>query len=284
MLDAICNFDPDNLKTYSIFEFKALSESEIDKLRYALLCPACGQQAYFRRASKDGRQACFGSRYHDKDCAEFNPTKRKVEEEKQVAEVEQIILSEDSLTIDFSALTVVEKISKLPLKINETRSEKHNTKAIQEKKSQLIKEKTKVNNPGLAKLLTSLLRGSSLASSDILIYTSEKYKWRAKNLFVNIAEAEPTENGAPRMYWGTISHADKTLNWLNPAENRSVGLPIGKFREEFLARFSVQESADVEGAGFIIFGKCTLSTDKKRKYIQLWQADIQYFYLSKSDI
>ena len=94
MLDAICTFDEGNPVTYSIFEFKRLPATEIDKLRYSLLCPVCRQKAYFRRASKDGRQACFGSRYHKQECSEFNPSARKTEEEKQVAEVENILLKE----------------------------------------------------------------------------------------------------------------------------------------------------------------------------------------------
>ena len=125
------------------------------------------------------------------------------------------------------------------------------------------------------------MRGSALAKSDLWIYTSATHKWRAKNLFVNIADAQPTENGAPRLYWGTISHADKTLNWLNPAEDRSVGLPVGKYREQLLSDFAIENPGDVEGAGFILFGKCVLSKDKKRKYIQLWENDLHYFYLSK---
>jgi len=286
MLDAICTFDEDNPKTYSIFEFKALPEADIDKLRYSLLCPVCKQQAYFRKASKDGKQACFGSRYHDLDCAEFNPSARKTEEQKQVAEVEKILLEEDALVIDFSKKIIVNRSTekqrpdgeKTPLAGKDPA-----TKPALKKDLNVNGGDLKVAKQGLAKLLTSLLRGSSLATSDLWIYTSETHKWRAKNLFVNIADAEPTENGAPRMYWGTISHADKTLHWLNPAEDRSVGLPITKYREQLLSRFSIENPRDVEGAGFILFGKCILSKDKKRKYIHLWGNDLQYFHLSKLD-
>jgi len=284
MLDAICTFDKDNPKTYSIFEFKVLPEAQIDKLRYSLLCPVCKQQAYFRRASKDGRQACFGSRYHDLDCAEFNPSARKTEEQKQLAEIEKILLQEDTLRIDFSKQAMVNK-------------DRHKQQAAEEKtqltakdpaaksavKKDLVVNKGDLNvvKQDLPKLLSSLLRGSSLASSDLWIYTSETHKWRAKNLFVNIADAEPTENGAPRIYWGTLSHADNTLHWLNPAEDRRVGVPIAKYRDQLLSRFAIENPRDVEGAGFIMFGKCVLSKDKKRKYIQLWGNDLHYFYLSK---
>ncbi|WP_019615597.1 hypothetical protein [Psychromonas ossibalaenae] len=299
MLDAICTYDLDNPKTYSIFEFKVLPETEIDKLRYSLLCPVCKQKAYFRKASRDGKQACFGSRYHQTDCEEFNPSASKSEEEKQIAEVEQIVLEQDSLVIDFSKPVISRKKPPETEAVEEVEAQKKQpavlesrlSKAVQSPKSNNAKLNSagldeenippKAARQGLAKLLTSLLRGSSLASSDLWIYTSDKHKWRAKNLFVNIKDAQPTENNAPRMYWGTISHADKTLNWLNPAEDRCVGLPVSKYREQLLSCFDIEDPADVEGAGFILFGKCVLSKDKKRKYIHLWGNDLQYFYLSK---
>lgn len=295
MLDAICVFDELNPIIYSIFEFQRLSETEIDKLRYSLLCPACKEKAYFRRASKDGKQACFGSRYHQLDCEEFNPSVRKAEEEKQVADIEKILLDEDALVIDFNKPLMSKKTSQperaeaalaqtvelLPAQnqlASATNKAKQATACIEQEN-----KPPRIAKQGLAKLLTSLLRSSSLATSDLWIYTSETHKWRAKNLFVNIADAQPTENGAPRMYWGTISHADKTLNWLNPAEDRTVALPISKYREELLTRFDIENPRDVEGAGFIVFAKCIPSKDKKRHYIQLWGNDLQYIHLSKLD-
>jgi hypothetical protein len=287
MIDAICIIDELSDKVISIFEFKALPESEIDRLRYSLLCTVCKQKAYFRKASSDGKQACFGSRYHKDDCEEFNPSIRKSEEEKQIAELEALLLEADSLQIDFSLPVTKKKIKK---------KEKATTDkpTLPVKKNALTKQsglsinkqgtnKRNINKQCLKKLLVSLLRGSSLASSDLWIYTSEKHKWRAKNLFVNINEAKTTENGAPRMYWGTISHADKTLSWLNPAEERSVSIPINKFQAEFLARFDIQEARDIEGAGFIMFAKCIESKNKKRKYLQLWGNDLSYFYISKAE-
>ncbi|MFT6348072.1 MAG: hypothetical protein ACJAYB_001074 [Psychromonas sp.] len=282
MLYAICNYDPDNPKTYSIFEFKALVERDIDKLRYFLICPVCQQKSYFRKASIDGKQACFGSRYHKMDCIEFNPSARKTEQEKQLAEVEKVLLENDSLVIDFSAPLV--KAKKISGKIST--SHKTSSNKVLNSDTAAIKENNEVDNPepkvskqGLKKLLISLLRGSSLADSDLWIYTSEKHKWRAKNLFVNIKNAQPTENNAPRMYWGTVSRADKTLNWLNTAEDSGVALPISKYRDELLSCFDIKQAVDLEDAGFILFGKCVLSRDKKRRYIHLWGNDLQYLYL-----
>ncbi|MCG6201130.1 hypothetical protein [Psychromonas antarctica] len=287
MLDAICIYNKDNSVTYSIFEFKALPETQIDKLRYSLLCPVCLQKAYFRRASKDGKQACFGARYHQLDCAEFNPSVRKSEEDRQVSEVEKVLLEDNALVIDFNQpmkklkkerpIDQDNKLSRSMLEHKLTRSSSEN-----QEKLTVQADQSKAAKQGLGKLLISLLRGSSLAASDVWIYTSETHKWRAKNLFVNIADAQPTENGAPRMYWGTLSHADPSLSWLNPAEDRCVGVPIAKYREKLLSRFAIENPRDVEGAGIILFGKCVESKDKKRKYIYLWGNDLRYLYLSKA--
>lgn len=287
MLDTICTFDQDKPKMYSIFEFIALPETQIDKLRYSLLCPVCKQKAYFRRASKDGKQACFGSRYHKVDCSEFNPSARKSEEEKQVAELEKILLEEDALLIDFDVAIVKRKKETQRVADELLNPAIPSAKLVTKTapKEPLLAppdEQPKAVKQGLGKLLTSLLRGSSLATSDLWIYTSATHKWRAKNLFVNIGDAQPTDNGAPRMYWGTISHADIALNWLNPAEDRSVGIPIAKYRAPLLSRFTIENPQDVEGAGIILFGKCIVSKDKKRKYIYLWGNDLRYLYLSKA--
>lgn len=285
MLDAICNFDPERPKTFSIFEFKTLADADIDKLRHFLICPVCKQKAYFRKASIDGKQACFGSRYHKTDCAEFNSSVRKAEEEKQFAAVEKALLESYSLMIDFSASPV--KDSKEPKKLA-AKPKKSADKVVKRSGAIDIENKSgadsepKVSKQGLKKLLVSLLRGSSLADADLWVYTSDKHKWRAKNLFVNIKDAQPTGNYAPRMYWGTISHADKSLNWLNTAEDSAVALPIAKYRDDLLSRFAIKEAVDVQGAAFILFGKCVLSKDKKRRYIHLWDNDLQYFYLLKT--
>ena len=290
MLDAICNYDSENSKTYSIFEFKQLSENTIAQFRYSLLCPVCQQKAYFRKASTDGKQACFGSRHHKIDCEEFKPSKSKDEQEQQLAEVEQVIFEADWLIIDFSAAP--REVKKEQYKQDNCASSRQKSvaqlnldsplKALESNK--VDAGNAKMSKLGLHTLLVSLLRGSSLAESELWVYTSAKHKWRAKNLFVNIKDAQPTEKNAPHIYWGIISHADKTLNWLNIAEDRNVAIPIGKYREKLLTSFSIAAPVDLQGAAFMLFGKCIASKDKKRKYIHLWGNDLQYMYLLKMEL
>ncbi|MFT5789533.1 MAG: hypothetical protein ACI8SJ_001649 [Shewanella sp.] len=309
MLDAICKYDETKPMTYSVFKFQKLSDADIEKYRQALFCPACAGKAYYRKASKDGKAACFGSRYHQADCSEFKPSAAKEREEQHAIEVNQLVVDSDAMIIDFSRVPKVikpkvqpatnaiskksEAASNSSAEMISAASEADLSKAELSKpelaKTELVtagddaETHKRIATQGLEKVLHSLLRGSDLATSDLWVYTDEKYRWRAKNLFVNFADAEPTENGAPRMYWGTISHTDKERLWLNPAETKDVGIPIDMFASSLISRFGLEERRDFEGAGIILFGKCFWNKAKSRKIIQLWSNDVSRLFISKAD-
>lgn len=301
MLDAICKIADQAPKTYSVFSFQRLSESEIESLRQQLYCPVCGGRAYFRKASRDGKAACFGSRYHKADCSEFNPSASRRQEEQDALEVNQQLLDNDALMIDFTLPPKRTSSKALRHTVKPDADDSSATDAVagvesprahyrpssaepnEANKADEAPEQPKVATQGLEKLLHSLLRGSDLASSDLWVYTGDKYRWRAKNLFVNFADAEPTERGAPRMYWGTISHADKAMLWLNPADCNDVGIPIEAFKSELCQRFDIPDRHALEGAGIMLFGKCFWNKDKTRKIIQLWNKDVTRMHLAKAD-
>ncbi|MCJ8304509.1 hypothetical protein [Shewanella sp.] len=291
MLDAICTLEETKPVTYTVFKFQKLSDADIEKYRQSLICPACNGKAYFRKASRDGKAACFGSRYHQADCSEFNPSNARVREELAAIEVNQLLVDSDALVIDFSKRAGGKRASLSSTDKNivvESKADNDNAElaGIDAEKTRIQDEPSgmsRVSSEGLDKLLHSLLRGSELAESDLWVYTDDKYRWRAKNLFVNFADAEPTDNGAPRMYWGTLSHSDKNMHWLNPADCKDVGIPIEDFQQALCQRFDIHERRDLEGAGIIIFGKCFFNKDKTRKIIQLWGKDISRIAISKLD-
>ncbi len=302
MLDAICTLDKSEYVTYSVFKFQKLSDDEIEQYRQFLSCPVCNGKAYYRKASKDGKAACFGSRYHKADCREFKPSLAKVKEEQDAIEVNQVLVDSDALVIDFSiSPTVAGGVKPKARKVNQEpkENEQVSVDALTDDPDKVLSNQQgpdvplisattpvpdkRVSAQGLEKLLNSLLRGSELADSDLWVYTDEKYRWRAKNLFVNFADAEPTENGSPRMYWGTVSHCDKTMGWLNPADSQDVGIPIDEFQTALFKRFAIDDRRDIEGAGVIMFGKCFWNKGKTRKIIQLWGKDISRMFISKAE-
>ncbi|MGI2203104.1 hypothetical protein ACROAH_04195 [Shewanella oncorhynchi] len=311
MLDAICELETEDhliaRTTYSVFKFQQLPDEDIERLRQWLICPACGGKAYFRKASKDGKAACFGSRYHQADCIEFKPSAQKSREEQDAIEVQQQLVDADALMIDFSRKprrhTPANKVSTAQALSSKTEptpklsSMPESSKAsvassvddrIQESKTGYQVNtaehttKKRVPSQGLEKLLHSLLRGTDLAKSDLWVYTDaeRKYRWRAKNLFVNFADADPSDN-KPHMYWGTISHTDPTMSWLNPADSKDIGIPIDGIKQPLLAQFEIEDKRCFEGAGLILFGKCFWNKEKTRKIIQLWNNDLQRIFISK---
>ncbi|WP_025563443.1 hypothetical protein [Psychromonas sp. SP041] len=323
--------------TFSIFEFKHFTAQQIAQYRHSLFCPECLQIAYFRRASKDGKQACFGSRHHLPNCSELSKVTKKAsvdlssdlnndlnEEVSVTSEPNGEALIDESIKqrIEVKDNKIVEENLKQNIKqsvIEITKSVENsdegffidfsavnknirakNTHVIESQKNTVNKDKTENNNgltdskstalisensnksikQTLPKLLKSLLNNSSLASSNVWVHTSEKHKWRAKNLFVNFSDAEVLENLSPRMYWGAINNADKELLWLNVADAKNVAIPIKLFRQDFLDKYSINKNHDLAGANIILFAKCLTNKDKSRKFLQLWSNDLQYLHLS----
>lgn len=273
MIDAVCTYGGKR-KTYNIFNFQKLSNSDIEKYRQHLECPnlKCSAEAYYRKKSVDGKAACFGSRYHVRGCDEGRSSPQREREVKHALEVDKIIADSSEVIFDFfaadskpSGKSNIDRPSRP--KSTGTRSSKSHTGAVATTRNTVL---------GMEKALNSLMRGSDLAQSDTIITIDEKYPYKAKNLFVNFADAEPADNpkdARPKMFWGTISHSDADMEWLNPADCDDVGIPIKRYKDKIFKRFKITERRDLEGAGFILFGKCFWNAQKTRKIIELWNAD-----------
>ncbi|MCA6720261.1 hypothetical protein R7Z44_14485 [Vibrio sp. 1409] len=271
MIDAVCTYG-NTRKTYSILVFQNLSDSEIEKYRQHLKCPECGGQAYYRKKSIDGKAACFGSRYHTEGCNEYRSSPQTELEVKHAIEVDQILLDQNEVVFDFHA-----KESKTPESKNTLRPQKNKPTSSNTTKSHSLKANhVRKKVLSFEKALNSLLRGSNLAESESLIEIDDGYKYKAKNLFVKLSSAEAAETpkeAKPKMYWGTISHSDTDMEWLNPADCDGIGIPIKRYKSLILKRFNVSEKRDLEGAGLILFGKCFWNAKKTRKIIELWNAE-----------
>ncbi|MBE7216384.1 hypothetical protein MK852_23775 [Shewanella benthica] len=270
MLDAKCTYG-EEVCTYSILGFQELSETDIEKYRQFLECTECKGKAFFRKKSSDGKGACFGSRYHTENCGEGGSSPQRERESRHAVEVNQIISDSNLVSIDFFSLG--SKSSSEP-KARPSKSKPSTNKTS--KTHSGTNKQTRIKVLGMEKVLNSLMRGSDLAESSILIEVDNGYKYKAKNLFVNFADAEASDSSKdakPKMYWGAISHSDKELEWLNPSDCNDIGIPIYKHKSIIFDRFKVEKGRDLEGAGIILFGKCFWNSKKTRKIIELWNSD-----------
>lgn len=281
MIDAVCTYGGQP-RIYNILSFQQLSDSDIEKYRQFLECPnpKCSAEAYYRRESIDGKSACFGSRYHVAGCDEGRSSPQREREVKQALEVEQIINNSNEVIFDF--------FSAQSRPLTERSIDRHSspkpTSSAHNKSHRGLSTTTRSTVLAMEKALSSLMRGSNLAQSDACIKIDEKYLYKAKNLFVNFADAKPENSpkeARPKMFWGTISHSDIDLEWLNPADCNNVGIPIKKHKDQLLKRFKITERRDLEGAGLMLFGKCFWNAQKTRKIIELWSADRIYISIDE---
>ncbi|USD39421.1 hypothetical protein [Ferrimonas sp. SCSIO 43195] len=271
MLDAVCTHGGE-VRTYNIFDFQKLDPAVIELKRQHLQCPNpdCNGKAYYRRASVDGKVACFGSRYHIAECDEGRSSEQGSREEQQAQEVSQILAKAGEVVFDFSPVVVKAKPSA------KTADSATRAKTGRRSSSTTANRTAKTATIGMDKALASLMRGSGLDSSDTVIQLDGRFNFKAKNLFVNFADAEPQASAAdakPKMFWGTISHSDADLNWLNPSDCDDVGIPIIRYQKAILSRFGITDRRDVEGAGLILYGKCFWNRSKTRKIIELWDSE-----------
>jgi len=259
MNDARCdhpNADP----VYSIYQFQRLTDIEIEKYRHRLFCVNCGAEAFYRRKSISGNSACFGSNYHTSECDAASPSSKDKKIVTHAIEVDQIVADSEEVLFDFGFSEIKPKSTPE----QKTRVSSKGSTGTSGKKYTKTAGKVRQSVLEMEKALHSLLSGSNLATSDVKIKIKDKVSYRAKNLFVNFADAVPLEDNKafkPKMFWGTISHADRDFDWLNPICN-DTGVIISSFKDELLKAFKIKEHRDLDGARLMLFGNCCRSTIK----------------------
>ncbi len=100
-------------------------------------------------------------------------------------------------------------------------------------------------------------------------------------MFVKFPDAEPMEKNAHRFYWGTLYNSNSDIEWLNPAECRDVGIPLGNLRDIILEKFNIQNANSLEGAAIIFDGRCRWNKDKTKKIITI--NDSERLFISLAD-
>ncbi len=141
-------------------------------------------------------------------------------------------------------------------------------------------EQKRVPTVSLQKILHSLIRGTGLATSDTIIPFGD-FKYKAKNLFVKFPDAEPMTKNALRFYWGTLYNSNNDIEWLNPAECRDVGIPLGDLRDAIIEKFNISDSESLEGAAIIFAGRCHWNKDKTKRIINIY--DSERIFISLAD-
>lgn len=263
---AICLIDGEKI-IYTIDDFKGLAEEKMAMLRVNLFCPECGGIAFFRRESIDGKSACFGSHNHTETCINLSASYQQRKSDSRTIRT-MLLKSENNEFPIQVTFDIYPQDNGLVGPLVTPKKKLESVREVGEKMKTSISART---------LFYSLMREDGIGSSNAWFSLDGKYKWRAKNLFVNFSDAKP--NKKPKMYWGTINYADKNMDWFNPVENRMVGIPISKVRNLILSTYGKNDASYFDGAGLIFFGTCYSNKDSSRLILQPWGNNLERFFI-----
>lgn len=261
-------------KNYTTWEFSQLPPAKLEKYRRHIICLECEANAYYRKASSDGKPACFGARPHNTGCYEASSNLTN-DERDDVEDVNKIVTSEDTIKVNFDLTIPTDDTDSNNKDIGTNYSGNFGKPS---KRHTIDPEKHRVASRGLKTLLNYLIHSPGFATSETTIKTSSKFTWKAKNLFVNFEDA--TESKRPHMYWGMISDADDEINWLNTGGKESVSIPISGISETLISAFDIQTAEDLAGAYAIVFGWCKESSNGKL-YIQIKDNNPCHIFIKK---
>lgn len=270
---AFCTTDN---KHYDIASFNKLGEQILSNLRRALVCQECNAQGYYRKASRDGKPACFGA-YHTDNCkyktqgSKSLITPEVVEEVKTIATNKQII--------DIAFVLYESNKTRLP---NSSTSEVTTASNRASKQHTRASTQTRHTQRGLKSLLKMLMHTDTFASSNIAINTGAEHPFKAKNLFIHFNDTSEEHKQKWRGYWGMISHANSDISWLNVANERDVSILVDNLKKEIMTMCKIESAEELAGASVLVFGRLNISANGKW-YIKIDRDNPQHIFVKVAE-
>lgn len=269
--------------TYTALEFSRLPGDEIENKRRALTCPghACGSRAFYRRRSRDGRAAHFGSTSHHPGCDAATPGPPAAGNGHDDDRTEMLNLGEE-LIIDTRAASAPgtqhhdpdQHPSSATPTPRHVRGDEHSPhRARGSKRLRPILGELR-RSPAFARAGRTVKHGSWPAMTD------RDFFHEIPSLTAEHALREETKGG----HWGTIiSIGDTNAGlWLNfgPPGTAGVVVPV-KTTHLFRDQTGISELEDLVGSSLIVLTELEVS-QRGKPYLRL-PSDSDWAWLPFTD-
>jgi len=237
-------------RNYTTTDFVALSEADLETLRYSLECPRCHQPAYYRKEARSGRQAaCFGSRNHLGTCDLINATSNNHDEvngENVDKGTKTIIIKLEPH--DQEVVTHLEA-NNIPKATSPTTRGNSNSRGDHETSSTLL----------LNTLLKKLVKDENFQYSSEIIQFKDNIELPVHQFFVQLLGAQRIDEGGIRGYWGKISSGNYGAGdhiWLNVSYHDNNVLWIDKSIEKLVAKkYGFKNPSELENSYFLVLSE-----------------------------
>lgn len=245
-------------RDYTAVQFQQLPLPELGAKRRNLVCIACGQQAFFRKHSADGRAACFGARPHAAGCS--MAAEDALRAESAIGPEEAIIRNTDVLVIDlnFGAVQGAPHLQDDGQTDAHGRGGRHIAGAGQ---------RTARTHRRLSTLLKHLRSSAAFGASTQPIEIGGIANRTLRDFFVEFSAMQPHHFSQIVGCWGMIADAGagKGITWLNSGGRGdiSIGIPDA-VSGAFAQRFQVSDLEDLAGAYVLAIGTPWISQQGKK--------------------
>lgn len=247
-----------NDKPYQAFEFGKLPPATLEKYRRQLICDECKAPAYFRRASTDGRTACFGGRPHNDGCSLATSEEGSWGANGPDDEDERFNPG-DRIIVD------------LRLEADDSGAPGGTADKRQHGRGRFFGGADGTHRTLMYRRLRSMLRGlitsSGLETSNQYIEVPGIITRQAKHFFVHCDVAGPNHHDKFFGFWGSLTDARRGSNgtiWLNTGGKREPSIPISEEDEQALLQLArAEDLEDLAGAYILVLGKLNSSKHDK---------------------
>lgn len=245
--------------TYEAVEFSQLPPIELARKRRLLCCPECNGPAFFRKASRSGRAACFGARPHAGGCGLAAP-EHDVQPDGQGTDQDALNNPGGRIVVDFNygaqEQPEHEEAPGLPRNPN--------------RRGRFVGEGDRPDarmHRRLSTLLRNLVEAPNFSQSDQLLEIEGRDEIAVRDFFVPLDAVSEEHARMYRGFWGMISDArfaaDGTL-WLNSGGRDDVSFCVDEEHVDAIYdRYGVDDEEDIAGAYVLVFGTLRVSQNGK---------------------
>lgn len=255
---------------YNALQFSQLPAAELAEKRRMLVCAQCGAQAFFRKASRHGRAACFGARPHEPGCdlATVEPEQLGGGGDDQ----EELINPGERIVVDFNFGAV-----------NGRHGDDDGTPGVAGRGGAFVGDGDRPQarmHRRLSSLLRNLRLSEQFRASHQILEIDGHGEVTVRDFFLKFEDVRTAHATQYRGFWGMIADARLSEGdlWLNSGGRDNVSFCVAAERKEQLfERYGIEDLEQLAGAYALIFGTMHVSQNGK-KYVVV--EDVAFVALS----
>lgn len=256
MRTALCTLDG---VIYRSADFAQIEN--FDNKKNHLICPECRMHAFYRRPSRNGRDACFVARPHAEGCTHARP-----EHEETVGvqgnRVTAIHTTVGRIIVNLNYGTPEAAVDDQPIGGNTE------TAVIGGTNGQGNAER-ETTTRRLSRLLRLLIESEEFRRSPQIIEIPERGEFTVGDFFVRFPDVTENHIDTFHGFWGTIQNARRGTRgtlWFNSGEiNADVSALLDRnFIRTVYENFNIENDGDLAGAEILVLGTLRLATNGKR--------------------